>query len=119
MIRRPPRSTLFPYTTLFRSGVSIACFGKRSGAASGHAHAALGIASNGKVDGSMIFRKHAMDQRDVGLFYFAFSEGLTQLCVRDIVFRDHDDAGGVLVQAMDDPRTQRVTTLRQRLASAE
>src|SRR5690348_18176895 len=24
MIRRPPRSTLFPYTTLFRSG----CFGK-------------------------------------------------------------------------------------------
>src|SRR6266571_7997193 len=23
MIRRPPRSTLFPYTTLFRSGVSI------------------------------------------------------------------------------------------------
>src|SRR3712207_8808356 len=24
MIRRPPRSTLFPYTTLFRSGVRIA-----------------------------------------------------------------------------------------------
>src|SRR2546422_8441682 len=24
MIRRPPRSTLFPYTTLFRSGVSTA-----------------------------------------------------------------------------------------------
>src|SRR3712207_8874895 len=23
MIRRPPRSTLFPYTTLFRSGISI------------------------------------------------------------------------------------------------
>src|SRR5258705_9036069 len=23
MIRRPPRSTLFPYTTLFRSGVTI------------------------------------------------------------------------------------------------
>src|SRR2546426_3831047 len=23
MIRRPPRSTLFPYTTLFRSGVNI------------------------------------------------------------------------------------------------
>src|SRR5258708_23791075 len=27
MIRRPPRSTLFPYTTLFRSGFSVA--GKR------------------------------------------------------------------------------------------
>src|SRR3712207_8211739 len=24
MIRRPPRSTLFPYTTLFRSGIPIA-----------------------------------------------------------------------------------------------
>src|SRR5258708_31490854 len=24
MIRRPPRSTLFPYTTLFRSGISAA-----------------------------------------------------------------------------------------------
>src|SRR3712207_8504617 len=24
MIRRPPRSTLFPYTTLFRSGMAIA-----------------------------------------------------------------------------------------------
>src|SRR3712207_5842303 len=25
MIRRPPRSTLFPYTTLFRSDVGLAC----------------------------------------------------------------------------------------------
>src|SRR2546426_6030867 len=25
MIRRPPRSTLFPYTTLFRSGAASAC----------------------------------------------------------------------------------------------
>src|SRR3712207_8471667 len=27
MIRRPPRSTLFPYTTLFRSGEFVARFG--------------------------------------------------------------------------------------------
>src|SRR2546426_12322258 len=27
MIRRPPRSTLFPYTTLFRSGVDRVCAG--------------------------------------------------------------------------------------------
>src|SRR3712207_8571147 len=27
MIRRPPRSTLFPYTTLFRSGLSLAAAG--------------------------------------------------------------------------------------------
>src|SRR3712207_7248164 len=25
MIRRPPRSTLFPYTTLFRSGTGLVC----------------------------------------------------------------------------------------------
>src|SRR2546427_8215370 len=30
MIRRPPRSTLFPYTTLFRSGRSILCDGYTS-----------------------------------------------------------------------------------------
>src|SRR5260370_22419788 len=29
MIRRPPRSTLFPYTTLFRSRVSTVTFGAR------------------------------------------------------------------------------------------
>src|SRR3989449_3678915 len=27
MIRRPPRSTLFPYTTLFRSGIGEAAYG--------------------------------------------------------------------------------------------
>src|SRR3712207_7399291 len=32
MIRRPPRSTLFPYTTLFRSGpVDVAHQGERAG----------------------------------------------------------------------------------------
>src|SRR5262245_65503498 len=31
MIRRPPRSTLFPYTTLFRSRGSRRCAGSRRG----------------------------------------------------------------------------------------
>src|SRR3712207_7000405 len=31
MIRRPPRSTLFPYTTLFRSACRLRPFGRRSG----------------------------------------------------------------------------------------
>src|SRR5690606_16543473 len=30
MIRRPPRSTLFPYTTLFRSGHALESNGKRT-----------------------------------------------------------------------------------------
>src|SRR3712207_7185785 len=29
MIRRPPRSTLFPYTTLFRSGVGLVVVGMK------------------------------------------------------------------------------------------
>src|SRR3712207_7011171 len=32
MIRRPPRSTLFPYTTLFRSRSVLICEGHRTGA---------------------------------------------------------------------------------------
>src|SRR5205085_8204764 len=28
MIRRPPRSTLFPYTTLFRSGIAVTFLGR-------------------------------------------------------------------------------------------
>src|SRR3712207_6879444 len=33
MIRRPPRSTLFPYTTLFRSRAAVACWRDRAVAA--------------------------------------------------------------------------------------
>src|SRR5438270_4065821 len=39
MIRRPPRSTLFPYTTLFRSPARVRFAGRAAGAdAPGHAH---------------------------------------------------------------------------------
>src|SRR5256885_15444466 len=37
MIRRPPRSTLFPYTTLFRSPLGHARLGGRRDAVHGHA----------------------------------------------------------------------------------
>src|SRR3712207_7904470 len=53
MIRRPPRSTLFPYTTLFRSGVDVAVgdgVGDRLGGAGlglGLALAGLGVAESG------------------------------------------------------------------------
>src|SRR3712207_9342285 len=42
MIRRPPRSTLFPYTTLFRSGLAVAAadpqFGDPAGGKGDAAH---------------------------------------------------------------------------------
>src|SRR2546427_9172648 len=37
MIRRPPRSTLFPYTTLFRSGIGAPGRGRRPGVPPGRA----------------------------------------------------------------------------------
>src|SRR2546426_7119151 len=37
MIRRPPRSTLFPYTTLFRSAAGAARGGRHGRLAAGHA----------------------------------------------------------------------------------
>src|SRR5256885_10056220 len=41
MIRRPPRSTLFPYTTLFRSPIILVIFGDMDSAANGALTAAL------------------------------------------------------------------------------
>src|SRR3712207_9020845 len=38
MIRRPPRSTLFPYTTLFRSLADVAGLGERRGVGDGERH---------------------------------------------------------------------------------
>src|SRR2546427_2156268 len=40
MIRRPPRSTLFPYTTLFRSKTLLQHVGSRAELISFHAHSA-------------------------------------------------------------------------------
>src|SRR5258708_14921342 len=45
MIRRPPRSTLFPYTTLFRSWVSCNIFSTQD-----HAAAAVAVGPDGTVD---------------------------------------------------------------------
>src|SRR3712207_7287767 len=44
MIRRPPRSTLFPYTTLFRSRRTLACEGVRHPA---HARLHVGARDRG------------------------------------------------------------------------
>src|SRR2546430_12483336 len=47
MIRRPPRSTLFPYTTLFRSGIS----GERPRLPGARVPVATGVAVRGSVGG--------------------------------------------------------------------
>src|SRR2546430_3514316 len=56
MIRRPPRSTLFPYTTLFRSqcGLAAARHGKRrSGARAGGVQAGFDHAAHEVQGGSV------------------------------------------------------------------
>src|SRR3712207_7873975 len=60
MIRRPPRSTLFPYTTLFRSNTAANladCFGMRTGIASAMVDYPIGrlIAARVRAMGVMPF----------------------------------------------------------------
>src|SRR5258708_28417690 len=53
MIRRPPRSTLFPYTTLFRSGdILRAAHGAPSAWSDGYEHAAPKAVPEGKAPAS-------------------------------------------------------------------
>src|SRR5260370_30150996 len=42
MIRRPPRSTLFPYTTLFRSAAALPARAQRERTGQGHGQSAEG-----------------------------------------------------------------------------
>src|SRR5689334_24845128 len=50
MIRRPPRSTLFPYTTLFRSVAAVAEHGGRGLQRHGRTHQARGRAADLRRD---------------------------------------------------------------------
>src|SRR5438093_12534519 len=56
MIRRPPRSTLFPYTTLFRSSTSRPRFEKSPGA-TGHSMVGL-VPGEGKTHAADAGRRH-------------------------------------------------------------
>src|SRR3712207_9364782 len=62
MIRRPPRSTLFPYTTLFRSAHDVA--------AGGHArdvHEAAQVAEQGVREGAGARRRRGLDRKSTRL----------------------------------------------------
>src|SRR3712207_8024654 len=54
MIRRPPRSTLFPYTTLFRSSAWTSCSATDAGAACRNS-----IAANGET----LVKRHSSSDR--------------------------------------------------------
>src|SRR2546422_11159550 len=72
MIRRPPRSTLFPYTTLFRSA-AVACRAAGSQVPSASAHAVVIITATSAGAASAVSfhpapeEDHHMDARDLFL----------------------------------------------------
>src|SRR2546423_7598952 len=66
MIRRPPRSTLFPYTTLFRSQDARARFLREARAAGGLQHRNIvTIYDLGEADGQLFIALELVDGRDL------------------------------------------------------
>src|SRR2546427_7917835 len=63
MIRRPPRSTLFPYTTLFRSGsVAVDVRGARLGKGGGYSDLEFALAvAHGAVDDTTRSEEHTSE----------------------------------------------------------
>src|SRR5258707_8623669 len=64
MIRRPPRSTLFPYTTLFRSGERIFGGWPRPGSETGDRHSRRAIREVGRGTGRGLASAHRLCGRD-------------------------------------------------------
>src|SRR2546427_9796593 len=73
MIRRPPRSTLFPYTTLFRSGledgmaVAYAHHGGAAAPARGHAPGAALANARPRPSHSALLELHTLQALDATL----------------------------------------------------
>src|SRR2546430_6288708 len=60
MIRRPPRSTLFPYTTLFRSEMER--LGRKGGNWSGDASEGMEALEGGQTDRALEAMQRALDK---------------------------------------------------------
>src|SRR5256886_8723327 len=95
MIRRPPRSTLFPYTTLFRSREGEDAGGNEAGHAEGKNHPGHGAKAAGTVDQRLRSEEHTSElqsqsnlvcrlllekkkKNEIGLLYFFNNLALNQ-----------------------------------------
>ncbi len=78
-----------------------------------HAGAADEIAADGKIDSDRVARDRAMDESEIGLLQLAAGEHLAQLAVGAVVLGNHDDAAGLLVEAMDDAGTKIASDVRE------
>src|SRR5256885_15697818 len=90
MIRRPPRSTLFPYTTLFRSTLSGGC--PLMKAALGHAYAK----ANRKDEATKILeelkklsRHRYVSSYEVAAIYVALSQNERALQLLERAYKEH------------------------------
>src|SRR5438445_6128928 len=83
--------------------------------AGGHARAAHPVTADALRNRSPILLEPAVHEGDIGFLDFAASELGSKFAVGVIVLRDHDDAAGLFVEAMDDAGTQVSSHLGERL----
>jgi len=81
------------------------------GATSGHAGAADKVASNGEIDGGVVFFEVAVEESDVGFGDLAAGEHFAEFAVGAVVFGDEDEAAGEFVEAMDDSGAEVATNV--------
>src|SRR2546426_7946062 len=99
MIRRPPRSTLFPYTTLFRSKVrAMQIIAELEPTARGAYCGAIGYVSvTGALDTSIVIRTYLVLGRDV---YFQVGGGIVADSDPEQEYRETLDKARGLVAAL-------------------
>src|SRR5260221_9647309 len=82
MIRRPPRSTLFPYTTLFRSlylkGISTGDFSEALAALLGKDAAGLSASATGRLKDGWLDEHTAWQKRDLSAkrYVYIWADGI-------------------------------------------
>src|SRR6202166_4031237 len=85
----------------------------------GHAYALDRVAANGQLDPTAAGLERALHQCDIRFIYSALAKGFAEAGVGGVGFRDENDSGGFLVEAVNNSGTQGVTQLREGLAAAE
>src|SRR5256885_14091323 len=112
MIRRPPRSTLFPYTTLFRSailldGAGLDLGGVRARGGLGHAHGLQAPFARGDArQVLLLLRLRAVAQQRAHVVHLAVAGARVAAAAVDL-FHDHAGLGQAQARAAVLLRDQR------------
>src|SRR5256885_2446544 len=79
MIRRPPRSTLFPYTTLFRSGTGTVTFNGTTASATSWGASSIGVTvPSGATTGNVVVNASGVPRTGLN---FTLNPAITSLPV--------------------------------------